>query len=142
MTRQPKNKTRAETGTSNTAIPSNPNAVETLSPTELCNLSIFDPQRMLAMERMLSEVVQKNQELENANLQLHSRVFELESNQNQSQTQNWNREERVAATATAQNAADRIPDVAAVRARKSQPTRPPPIPSATQHSAQSKRREA
>ena len=43
--------------------------------------------------------------------------------------------------ATAQNAADRIPDVAAVRARKSQPTRPPPILFATQHSAQSKRRE-
>ena len=49
------------------------------------------------MERMLREVVQKNQELENANLQLHSRVFELESNQNQTQ----NRVEQVAAEATA-----------------------------------------
>ena len=82
MTRQAKNKSRAEAGTSNAAIPPNPNAVETLNPTELCNLSVFDPQRILAMERMLSEVVQKSQELENANLQLHSRVFELESNQN------------------------------------------------------------
>ena len=139
MTRPSKNKSRGDTGTSNAGVPPNPSAAETLNPTELCNLSVFDPQRMLAMERMLSEVVQKNQELENANLQLHSRVFELESNHNQSQTRN--REERVATTTTAQNAAERIPNLAAVRARKSQPTRPPPIPSATQHSAQSKRRE-
>ena len=117
MTRPSKNKSRGKTGTSNAAVPPNPNAAETLNPTELCNLSVFDPQRMLAMERMLSEVVQKNQELENANLQLHSRVFELESNHNQSQTRN--REERVVATTTAQNAAERIPNLAAVRARKS-----------------------
>ena len=85
MTRQAKNKGRAEAGTSNAANPPNPNAAETVNPTDLCNLSVFDPQRLLTMERMLREVVQKNQELENANLQLHSRVFELESNQNQNQ---------------------------------------------------------
>ena len=87
MTRQGKNKGKAKAGTSNATNPPNPNAIETVDPTRLCNMSVFDPQRMLAMERMLREVVQKNQELENANLQLHSWVFELESNQNQNQVE-------------------------------------------------------
>ena len=109
MTRQSKNKSRTKAGTSNAANPPNPNAIETIDPTKLCNMSVFDPQRMLAMERMLHEVVQKNQELENANVQLHSQVFELESNQNQNQV------EHVAAVAAAQKAVNEASRSAAAR---------------------------
>ena len=57
MMRQSKNKGRAKVGTSNAANPPNPNAIEAVNPTELCNMSVFDPQHMLAMEQMLREVV-------------------------------------------------------------------------------------
>ena len=47
--------------------------------------SAFDPQCLLAMERLVREVVHKNQELENVNLQLHACIFELKTNQDQVQ---------------------------------------------------------
>ena len=117
MIRQTKNKGRAEVGTSNAANPPILDAIEAVDPTELCNMFAFDPQRMLAMERMLHEVVQKNQELENANVQLHSWVFELESNQNQNQV------EHVAAAAATQKAIGEAPGSAVENMKKSPPNR-------------------
>ena len=45
-------------------------------------------------------------------------------------------------TVVAQDAVDGVSDAAAARMRKSQPTRRSPVPSATLHSAQSKRKKA
>ena len=80
MTRKQKNKSKVDT---NKAAASNAADAqpESVDPTMLCNLSAFYPHRLLSMEQMLREVVQKNQALENANLQLHTRIYELEANQ-------------------------------------------------------------